>query len=178
MNLWAAYYACRELGVSAVDFIAGIASFTGAAKRLELMASNDTTNVYRDFAHAPSKVKATIEAVKQQYPGRELIGILELHTFSSLNEQFMSEYNGAMDKADVAIVFYSKHALELKRMPDLPAEKVMAGFAKEGLLVMNDKEELRNWLEGRSYTNSNIVLMSSGNYDGLDMLTFAKQITR
>lgn len=178
MNLLAAYYCCHELGVNATDFISAIASFTGAAKRLELLASNDTTNVYRDFAHAPSKVKATIEAVKQQYPGRKLIGILELHTFSSLNEQFMGEYKGAMDKADAAIVFYSKHALELKRMPDLPAEKVTEGFAKQGLMVMNDKETLWNWLQDQSYTNSNLVLMSSGNYDGLDMLTFAKQITQ
>lgn len=177
MNLWAAYYCCKELGVTAEEFIPAIASFTGAAKRLELLASNDTTNVYRDFAHAPSKVKATIEAVKQQYPDRKLVGILELHTFSSLNEQFMSEYKGAMDKADVAIVFYSRHALELKRMPFLPAEKVAAGFAKEGLLVMNDKETLWNWLHEQSFTASNLVLMSSGNYDGLDMLTFAKQIT-
>jgi UDP-N-acetylmuramate: L-alanyl-gamma-D-glutamyl-meso-diaminopimelate ligase len=178
MNLLAAYYCCHELGVAANDFVSAIASFTGAAKRLELLASSDTTNVYRDFAHAPSKVKATIEAVKQQYPNRKLIGILELHTFSSLNEQFMSEYKGAMDKADSAIVFYSKHALELKRMPDLPAEKVSEGFGKEGLMVMNDKETLWNWLQHQSYNNSNLVLMSSGNYDGLDMLTFAKQITQ
>jgi UDP-N-acetylmuramate: L-alanyl-gamma-D-glutamyl-meso-diaminopimelate ligase len=178
MNLLAAYYSCKELGVSATGFINAIASFTGAAKRLELLASNDSTNVYRDFAHAPSKVKATIEAVKQQYPDRKLVGILELHTFSSLNEAFMREYRGAMDKADAAVVFYSKHALELKRMPDLPAEKVMEGFGKEGLLVMNDKEELRNWLQKQSFERSNLVLMSSGDYDGLDMLTFAKQITK
>jgi UDP-N-acetylmuramate: L-alanyl-gamma-D-glutamyl-meso-diaminopimelate ligase len=178
MNLMAAYYCCKELGVTAGDFIAAIASFTGAAKRLELLASNDSTNVYRDFAHAPSKVKATIEALKQQYPDRKLIGILELHTFSSLNEKFMDQYQGAMDKADIAIVFYSKHALELKRMPDLPAEKVREGFGKEGLLVMNDKDTLWNWLQEQSYRQSNLVLMSSGNYDGLDMLTFAKQITQ
>jgi UDP-N-acetylmuramate: L-alanyl-gamma-D-glutamyl-meso-diaminopimelate ligase len=178
MNLLAAYYCCHELGVSAAGFVSAIASFTGAAKRLELLASNDTTNVYRDFAHAPSKVKATIEAVKQQYPNRKLIGILELHTFSSLNEQFMGEYNGALDKADSAIVFYSKHALELKRMPGLPVEKVLEGFAKQGLIVMNDKETLWNWLQDQSYTNTNLVLMSSGNYDALDMLTFAKQITQ
>ncbi len=178
MNLQAAYYACKELGVTAADFVKAIATFTGAAKRLELLASNETTNVYRDFAHAPSKVKATIEAVKQQYPARKLIGILELHTYSSLNEQFMLEYKGAMDKADNAVVFYSKHALELKRMPDLPADKVIEGFGKPGLLVMTDKNELWNWLQKQSYSKSNLVLMSSGNYDGLDMLTFAKQITQ
>ncbi len=177
MNLFAAFYACKELGIHTQDFIAAIGSFTGAAKRLELLASNKTTNVYRDFAHAPSKVKATIEAVKQQYPDRKLIGILELHTYSSLNEQFMLEYRGAMDKADTAVVFYSRHALELKRMPGLPAEKVYEGFGKEGLLVMNDRNVLWEWLQLQQYTQSNVVLMSSGNYDGLDMLTFAKQIT-
>lgn len=177
MNLFAAYYACKELGVSAGDFVSAICDFTGAAKRLELMAANEHTRVYRDFAHAPSKVKASIEAVKQQYPNRKLIAILELHTYSSLNEQFMQEYHGAMDKADVAVVFYAKHALELKRMPDLPAEKVYNGFAKPGLLVMNEAAALWQWLQLQSYSNANILLMSSGNYDGLDMLTFAKQIT-
>lgn len=177
MNLYAAYYACAEIGISAADFVHAIANFTGASKRLELLASNESINVYRDFAHAPSKVKATIEAVKQQYPNRELIAILELHTFSSLNEAFMSEYNGALAKADTAIVFYSKHALELKRMPDLPADKVREGFNQPGLMVMNHKEDLQNWLENKSFNQANLVLMSSGNYDGLDMLTFAKRIT-
>ncbi len=177
MNLFAAYYACKELGVSAAGFVSAICDFTGAAKRLELMAANDHTRVYRDFAHAPSKVKASIEAVKQQYPDRKLIALLELHTYSSLNEQFMQEYHGAMDKADVAVVFYAKHALELKRMPDLPAEKVYNGFAKPGLLVMNEAAALWQWLQLQLYENANILLMSSGNYDGLDMLTFAKQIT-
>jgi UDP-N-acetylmuramate: L-alanyl-gamma-D-glutamyl-meso-diaminopimelate ligase len=178
MNLLAAYYACKETGVSAEEFVPAISSFTGAAKRLELLGSNESTNVYRDFAHAPSKVKATIEALKQQYPGRKLIAILELHTYSSLNEQFMQEYKGAMDKADTAIVFYSKHALELKRMPDLPAEKVLQGFGKEGLMVMTDKNELGEWMEKQPYQNSNLAFMSSGNYDGLDILTFATQITK
>jgi UDP-N-acetylmuramate: L-alanyl-gamma-D-glutamyl-meso-diaminopimelate ligase len=177
MNLYAAYYACAEIGISAADFVRAIANFTGASKRLELLASNEQVNVYRDFAHAPSKVKATIEAVKQQYPNRELIAILEVHTFSSLNEAFMSEYNGALAKADTAIVFYSKHALALKRMPNLPADKVREGFNQPGLLVMNHKEDLQNWLENRSFDQANLVLMSSGNYDGLDMLTFAKRIT-
>ncbi len=177
MNMLAAYFACKELGVNAADFLKAISGFRGASKRLELMASNEGTNVYRDFAHAPSKVKATIEAVKQQYPERKLMAVLELHTYSSLNEAFMNEYNGAMDKADEAVVFYSKHALELKRMPELPAEKVVAGFQKQGLLVITNKESLAQWLEKQSYHQTNLVLMSSGNYDGLDMLTFAKQIT-
>ena len=177
MNLYAAYYACKEIGVTANDFVTAIADFTGASKRLELLAYNSSVNVYRDFAHAPSKVKATIEAVKQQYPNRKLIGILELHTFSSLNEKFMGEYQGALSKADVAIVFYSKHALELKRLPDLPIDKIRHGFDQPGLLVMNHKQELEDWLFKYDFSNSNIVLMSSGNYDGIDMLTFAKRVT-
>jgi UDP-N-acetylmuramate: L-alanyl-gamma-D-glutamyl-meso-diaminopimelate ligase len=177
MNLHAAYYACKEMGITAPDFVQAIGSFTGAAKRLELVASNEYTRVYRDFAHAPSKVKATIEAVKQQYPNRKLLAVLELHTFSSLNEKFMQEYQGAMDKADQAVVFYSKHALALKRMPDLPIDKVQQGFAKPGLLVLNDRAALEQWLKEQAYQDTTLLFMSSGNYDGLDMLTFAKQIT-
>jgi UDP-N-acetylmuramate: L-alanyl-gamma-D-glutamyl-meso-diaminopimelate ligase len=177
LNLHAAYFACRELNIRAEKFIAAISSFSGASKRLELVAKNEKTIVYRDFAHAPSKVKATIEAVKQQYPARKLIAVLELHTFSSLNEQFMSEYKGALDKADEALVMYSKHALQLKRMPDLPKEKVYAGFGKEGLAVVNEKEELLDWLHRKTYNNANVLLMSSGNYDGADIVTFAREIT-
>lgn len=175
LNLQAAWYACKELGVEAAAFVQAIGSFTGAAKRLELLASNLSTTVYRDFAHAPSKVKATIEAVKQQYPDRTLIAVLELHTYSSLNEQFMEQYKGAMEKADTAVVFYSGHALALKRLPPLPEEKVRAGFDKEGLVVLNSREQLEKWLASQSYKNANLLLMSSGNYDGADMLTFAQQ---
>lgn len=178
LNMNAAFYACKELGISAEHFVNAIASFTGASKRLELMASASNVNVYRDFAHAPSKVKATIEAVKQQYPNRKLVGILELHTYSSLNEQFMEEYNGAMEKADVAVVFYSKHALELKRMPNLPKEAVEKGFNKQGLLVFNDKDALWSWMKEQFYSNSNLLLMSSGNYDGLNIHELASSITQ
>lgn len=178
LNLQAAWLACKELGIKVADFLAGIASFTGAAKRLELLGKNEHCNVYRDFAHAPSKVKASMEAVKRQFPGRRLIALLELHTYSSLNEQFLSEYRGTMDPADLAAVFYSRHALELKRLPPLPAEKVKAGFGKDGLTVINEKEELLAWLTKQSYENVNLLLMSSGNYDGLDMVQFAKQVTK
>ncbi|NML23324.1 peptidoglycan synthetase [Pseudoflavitalea sp. G-6-1-2] len=176
LNLHAAWYACEELGVDAAAFTAAIASFTGAAKRLELMAKSAGTAVYRDFAHAPSKVKATIDAVKQQYPERTLIAVLELHTYSSLNEQFMEQYNGAMEKADKAVVYYSNHALELKRLPPLDAARIIAGFGKPDLQVMNNKDVLMKWLAEQQYQNSNLLLMSSGNYDGADMLTFAKNI--
>jgi UDP-N-acetylmuramate-alanine ligase len=169
LNMQAAYLVCKELGVGASAFIKAITNFAGAAKRLELLASNEHYNIYRDFAHAPSKVKATIEAVKQQFPDRKLIAVLELHTYSSLNENFMKEYDGAMNDADEAAVFYSSHALELKRMPALPKEKVKQGFAKYNLAVITNKDELAGWLQEQHYSNANLLLMSSGNYDGLDI---------
>jgi len=176
LNLHAAFLVCKELGITAQQFLQAIASFKGAAKRLELVVQSDTFNIYRDFAHAPSKVKATIDAMKQQFPDRKLIAILELHTYSSLNNEFMKEYKGAMDKADIAAVFYSRHALELKRMSALPKENVMHGFAKEGLAVLNEKSALQDWLNSQDYSNANLLLMSSGNYDGLDIITFANNL--
>jgi UDP-N-acetylmuramate: L-alanyl-gamma-D-glutamyl-meso-diaminopimelate ligase len=173
LNMQAAYYACAELGISAKDFVGAMANFTGASKRLELLASNNECNIYRDFAHAPSKVIATIEAVKQQFPDRKLIGVLELHTYSSLNKEFMHQYKGALEKTDIAVVFYSKHALQIKGLPELPENDVVEGFDKNGLLVMTDKTALEQWLRTQNYSNTNLVLMSSGNYDGIDLPSFA-----
>ena len=178
MNLNAAWLVCEQLGVSVKDFTKAIATFTGAAKRLELLAKSDSVTFYRDFAHAPSKVKATIQAVKNQFPERKSYAILELHTYSSLNENFMKEYNGALDEADEAAVFYSRHALELKRMPELPKEAVQKGFEKPGLRVFNERSELEAWLKGNNYKNSVVIFMSSGNYDGLDTEAFARSITQ
>ena len=178
LNLQAAWLVCRELGTGAAAFVHAMASFTGAARRLEMLAASPHSIVYRDFAHAPSKVKATIEAVKQQFPSRKLIAVLELHTYSSLNEQFMKEYRGAMDKADIAAVFYSEHALELKKLPALPKEKVYEGFGKKDMAVLNSREDLLHWLRSQVYQDVSLLLMSSGNYDGLDILTFAKEIVQ
>lgn len=177
LNLHAAWLVCQQLGVPASLFVQAISTFRGAAKRLELLARGEDTIVYRDFAHAPSKVKATIEAVKNQFPDKKLIGVLELHTYSSLNEAFMKEYEGVLDKADEAVVFYSRHALELKRLPELKKEAVAAGFATPGLEVANQREELEQWLGGRDFSNSIVLLMSSGNYDGLDIEGLGQRIT-
>jgi len=177
LNMHAAWLVCKELGVDASTFASAISTFTGAAKRLELLSRNDSTVFYRDFAHAPSKVKATIEAAKAQFPDKKLIGILELHTYSSLNEAFMQEYKGALDKADEAAVFYSKHALELKRMPELKKEAVLDGFAKQGLEVINERTHLESWIKSRDFSNAVVLFMSSGNYDGFDVAAFAESIT-
>lgn len=177
LNAHAAWLVCRQLGVDAAGFVQAISQFTGAAKRLELLAQNDHIALYRDFAHAPSKVKATVDAARQQFPDRKIIALLELHTYSSLNEQFMQEYNGALNGADAAAVFFSKHALELKRMPPLPKAAVAVGFGKEGLEVLNTKAEIEAWLQGQQYDNSVVLFMSSGNYEGLDMSLMAQNIT-
>lgn len=176
LNLHAAWLVCKELGVDAKRFAQAIGIFTGAAKRLELLAKNETTVFYRDFAHAPSKVKATVEAAKAQFPDKNLIAILELHTYSSLNEAFMQEYSGALDGADEAAVFYSKHALELKRMPELKKEVVQKGFATADLEVINDRQQLEGWVSERAFDNAVVLFMSSGNYDGFDAAAFAKSI--
>lgn len=176
LNLHAAWLVVKQLGVDAKTFAAAIGTFTGAAKRLELIAKNDSTVFYRDFAHAPSKVKATIQAAKEQFPEKKLIGVLELHTYSSLNEAFMNEYNGALEAADEAAVFYSKHALELKRMPELKKETVKAGFAKANLEVITDRQHLEQWLNERDFSDAIVLFMSSGNYDGLDVIKFSEAI--
>ena len=171
LNLQAAYYVCKELLMEDASFAKGISTFGGASKRLELIGGNNDGNIYRDFAHAPSKVKASINAVKQQFPQRKLIAILELHTFSSLNKNFMEEYKGVMENADEAIVFYSKHALELKRMEFLDPQNVKDGFQKQNLIVITERKKLEEKLKSESLENTNFLFMSSGNYDGMDILT-------
>ncbi|MCK7556646.1 hypothetical protein MKQ70_17125 [Chitinophaga sedimenti] len=176
MNINAAWHICRELGVDIRSFMAAISSFTGAAKRMELIGKNEHTAIYRDFAHAPSKVKATMQALKAQYPGRKLLAVLELHTYSSLNRDFLTEYKGAMDGADKAVVFYSQHALEIKRMPDLPAEAIYDGFGRTDLQVITNNAALQVWLDQQEYKDANLLLMSSGTYDGLEFPSLKKYL--
>jgi UDP-N-acetylmuramate: L-alanyl-gamma-D-glutamyl-meso-diaminopimelate ligase len=177
LNLKAAWLVCKLLGLSATAFLQAMQDFSGAAKRLELMAANSNTRVYRDFAHAPSKVTATLQAMRKQFPQQTLIAVLELHTYSSLNENFLHEYKHSMDGADKAAVFYAAHALEIKKLPPLSAEKVLTGFDRTDLEVFNQPDQLLQWLSQQDYQNTIVLLMSSGNFNGADMLTFAKTIT-
>ncbi|MEO6844475.1 MAG: Mur ligase family protein [Ginsengibacter sp.] len=170
LNLQAAYFVAKQLKIEDAIFSQAISSFAGAAKRLELIAQKKEGNIYRDFAHAPSKVKASIDAVKEQFPNRRLVAILELHTFSSLNIDFISEYKGTMDKADEGIVFYSNHALELKRMKPLDPEDVQRGFHKQNVKVITERKKLEEKLGEEKLDNTNFLFMSSGNYDGMDIL--------
>ncbi|MBD0296328.1 MAG: peptidoglycan synthetase [Flavisolibacter sp.] len=175
LNLHAAWLVCRQLSTTAAQFCSAISTFTGAAKRLEQLAVNDETVVFRDFAHAPSKVKATVAAVKQQFPHKKLLSVLELHTYSSLSEKFLQEYKGALSEADEAVVFYSRHALELKRLPDLSKEKIKEGFDQPNLHVFNERQELEDWLNQQELENAVVLFMSSGNYEGLDVEGWAKK---
>lgn len=177
LNLQAARLVGNELGISTLDFLRSMENFTGAAKRLELLATGKNTRVYRDFAHAPSKVIATLQAVRHQFPNHHLIAVLELHTFSSLNEKFLDEYKSSLDTADQPVVFYTHHALEHKKLPPLDPSKVKAAFGNERLTILHHQNSLMQWLAQQDYQHSILLLMSSGTFDGANMLTFAQTIT-
>ena len=142
MNMYAAMLATEKVGISNEDFLVSMQSFKGASKRLELVKKTDSVSVYKDFAHSPSKLKATIEAVKDWFPNRKLVACMELHTFSSLTSEFLQQYKGTMDKADVSMVYYNKHAIELKRLPDLNKQDVYEAFDKQGLKVYTDVKDM------------------------------------
>lgn len=167
-NMMAAKYACLEAGLSENQFYEAIQHFTGTAKRLEIINETDTSIVYRDFAHAPSKLKATVNAVRQLYPSRTLIAAYELHTYSSLNKAFLPHYKNSMADADVKAVLFSKHALEMKKMPMLDEAEVAEAFG-EGIRVFTQKDELKNYLASFYTGNENVLLMSSGTFDGMDL---------
>jgi UDP-N-acetylmuramate: L-alanyl-gamma-D-glutamyl-meso-diaminopimelate ligase len=167
---------CNQLNISNSDFYKSIASFKGASNRLELIAEKTGFSAYRDFAHAPSKLKATIQAVKEQFPERKLVACFELHTFSSLNKDFLEQYADSMEKADIAAVYYSPHALELKKLPMLSPRDIQKSFGKEGLLVFSDTKQFQQFLNSKNWQNSNLLLMSSGNFDGLQLKEFVAKL--
>lgn len=170
LNLSAALRVCMDLGVSKECFYKAISSFTGAARRLEKIAEKKNLLVFRDFAHAPSKLKATLDAVKEAMPLRRVIACFELHTFSSLNEQFLSEYAHSMDAADISIVFFSHHALQLKGLPKLDKSVVHSYFQRPDLQVIDNKDELEQEVSdllSNQTEQSCLLLMSSGTFDGI-----------
>ena len=167
-NLAGAKWICQHMGIDEDDFYEAIASFTGASKRLEKIAENSQTVIFKDFAHSPSKVKATTDAVKKQYAQREVIACLELHTYSSLNAEFLSEYQGALDLADKAVVFYSPHAVKIKQLDEVTTAQIGAAFGREDLIIYTNPSEFKAFLFGQNLEQTAIVLMSSGNYGGLD----------
>ena len=167
-NLAGAKWICQHMGIDEDDFYEAIASFKGASKRLEKIAENKQTVIFKDFAHSPSKVKATTEAVKKQYAQREVIACLELHTYSSLNAEFLGEYKGALDQADKAVVFYSPHAVKIKQLDEVTTAQIGAAFGREDLMMFTNPAEFKKFLFSQNLEQTAVVLMSSGNYGGLD----------
>jgi len=168
-NINAARNVCLELGVSSQVFYSAIQTFKGASKRLELVKKTKHSVFYKDFAHSPSKLVATIMAMKKQYPQRSLVACMELHTFSSLNKSFLKEYFGTMEDADVAIVFYSKEAIRHKKLEGISSDEIYKCFGKTDLMVMDNSKELIDFLRSINWPNKNLLMMSSGNFEGLDL---------
>ena len=167
-NLEGARWICQLMGVQQEDFYEAIATFTGASKRLEKIAEGKSSIAYKDFAHSPSKVMATTQALKTQYPERSLLACLELHTYSSLNPEFLSQYKGALDSADKAIVFYSPKAVKIKKLDAVSSAQIIEAFEREDLLVFTQPDAFQDYLLDQDFTNASLLLMSSGNYGGLD----------
>ncbi|WP_111669577.1 UDP-N-acetylmuramate--L-alanine ligase [Algoriphagus litoralis] len=168
-NLQGAMEICRALGISTSAFYRSIPTFKGAAKRQEVLASGPSSILFRDFAHAPSKLKATVNAVKNQYPERKLISVQELHTYSSLNKDFLPNYAHSMEETDVAIIYLNPHAVALKKLELMDEATLREGFKRPDLMLFTESQVLKDYLLGLNYSNTNLLLMSSGNYDNLDL---------
>lgn len=169
-NLAGAKWVCQCMGVDEAEFYEAIATFKGASKRLEKIAEKGKNVAYKDFAHSPSKVAATTKAVKEQYPERKLIACLELHTYSSLNAEFLKEYEGALDAADVAVVFYSPDAVKIKQLEEVTYEQIAKAFNREDLVIYTNPAAFKEYLYHLKYDTAGValLLMSSGNYGGLN----------
>ncbi len=176
-NLQGALLVCREMGITDEQFYKAIAHFEGAANRLEKVMETPNFVYFRDFAHAPSKVIATVQAVRQQFPEKKLVTCFELHTYSSLNQSFLKGYAHALDTADQACVYFNPHALLLKRLPMLQKEQVKEAFGNPQLYVFNDSNEMIQWIGHQIDDNTVILMMSSGDFDGINHQEFAKKLS-
>lgn len=181
-NLQAACLACQQVGVSAEDFYREISTFTGASNRLEKIfetqdAEGKVLNVaYKDFAHSPSKLRATVNAVRERYPEKKLVACMELHTFSSLMADFLPQYNGCMKDADIAYVYFNPKVIEHKRLTPITAEEVATAFATPNVKVFTSSPELQAELRTLDYENTALLMMSSGTFDGINVKEFAAEL--
>jgi UDP-N-acetylmuramate: L-alanyl-gamma-D-glutamyl-meso-diaminopimelate ligase len=173
-NISGAMYICEEIGISKTQFYEAIQTFKGAANRLEVLAQHPRTIVYKDFAHAPSKVAATTQAAKALYPNRRLVACVELHTFSSLSKSFLSEYTHKLAPADVAAVYFSPHTIAHKRLDPITTDDVKNAFGRPDLAVFTDAVALQEFLESQTWTDTNLLMMSSGTWGGIDLKTLAQ----
>lgn len=175
-NLNGARLICQQVGISDRDFYDAIGNFEGAANRLEKVLDEKGMIYFKDFAHAPSKLKATIQAVRNQYPDRKLLACFELHTYSSLNKSFLSEYIHTLDLADMACVYFNPHALTLKKLPMLMKRDVLSAFGRDDLHVFDQSSDVVDWIRKNKSENTVILMMSSGNFDGINHMELAKSL--
>jgi UDP-N-acetylmuramate: L-alanyl-gamma-D-glutamyl-meso-diaminopimelate ligase len=175
-NLSAAKEVLKKLGITPEQFHEAISSFEGAAGRLQKLKENSSCTVYKDFAHAPSKVKATVKALKEIYPSRDLVACLELHTYSSLNKRFIPQYKDSMKAAQVPIVYFDNALVKKKNLEPITEDDIRNAFATPGLKVFQDKKELEEFLVTQSWKNKNLLMMSSGNFGGISLPELADQI--
>ncbi|MCR5533392.1 MAG: peptidoglycan synthetase [Paludibacteraceae bacterium] len=175
-NLQAAMLACHCIGVAPDDFYREIASFTGASNRLEKIAETETSVAYKDFAHSPSKLKATVNAVRERYPNKKLVAAMELHTFSSLMADFLPQYKGCMAEADIAFVYFNPKVIEHKRLTPITKEEVRDAFGTKNVEVFTESEALQAKLKSLDYYNTALLMMSSGTFDGINVKQFAEQL--
>ena len=168
-NLMGAKSVCQQMGIDEDSFFRAITSFEGASNRLELICKNLDSIAYKDFAHSPSKVMATTSAVRSQNPNKKIVACLELHTYSSLNIDFITAYHNALSSVDQAIIFYSQKALKLKEMKDLAESDIKNAFNHNNLIVINNVNDLINYLSSLEYSNLALLMMSSGKFEGMDL---------
>lgn len=176
MNINGARLVCNAIGINDHDFYKAISSFEGTSNRLQLIAKNERFVLYKDFAHAPSKVKATINAVKEQYSDYEIIACLELHTFSSLNKAFLDQYNGSFSLADKGCVYYNPHTVEMKKLESINTNDIKRAFGKEDLEVFTNSEKMIELLKNNDSPKKVFLMMSSGNFNGIDFIELSEQL--
>lgn len=175
-NLNAAYLACHELGITDIQFSQAMGNYNGAAKRLQTIAETAQSKAFLDFAHSPSKLKATLEAVREQYPQHLIVACMELHTFSSLNADFLPQYNHSMNDADIACVYYNPKVILHKQLPAITPEDVKQGFHRDDLHVFTDNEVMQQFLRNCSFQKSILLIMTSGNFSGINIPQFAYEL--
>ncbi len=175
-NIAGARIVCNKIGLSDEEFFNAISNFKGSARRLEVIAENNNMTVFYDFAHSPSKLKATTSAVKRQFPERTLIALMELHTFSSLKKEFLPQYEGAMVEADEAIVYFDPHTIEHKKLEVITKEQVRESFGGDNIEVFTDSNLLFDKLRSYNWRDKNLLIMSSGNFSGIDIKKFGRDI--
>lgn len=175
-NLAGAKWVCQNMGIDEIDFYEAIATFKGASKRLEQVVTSPKLTIFKDFAHSPSKVKATLNAVREQYPAPQLIACLELYTYSSLHSEFLKQYKDTLKNTDVAIVLYDKEALKIKGKADIEEDEIRSGFARSDIQIFTNSVDFQNYIYNTSYQNTILLLMSSGNYGGVDFERLKKEI--